>query len=172
MPAPGAGLKDLLELSEMQYNNLRYKIMMLIKQSNGYLRHGPKSEKYALINRIMNLEYELFDTVNEILLTRTDRRKSLLTKLNTRHGRLRLLYWLYYEKGCYHFQNGKNVKDSNPALGDHRYEVITNMIDEIGRMIGGWIAGERDETARRMAANAQKGMAEESHDGASAPEGG
>ena len=136
----------------MQNSSIRYKILLLIKQTHGYFRHAPKSEKYGLVLQIKNLEYELYCIVTEILVTRSDRRKSLLHRLNVRHELLRAMFALYRELGFFHFQDGRNCKDTDPKTGDHRGTVVDSMVDEIGRMIGAWIAAERDETARRIAA--------------------
>lgn len=42
------------------YTKMQNKMIDLRKQSNIYLNHAPKSEKYGLCQRIRNLEDEIF----------------------------------------------------------------------------------------------------------------
>jgi hypothetical protein len=43
------------------------------------------------------------------------------------------------ELGYFNFISGKEVKDPREDTAQHRYLAINTMVDELGRMIGGWI---------------------------------
>lgn len=50
------------------YTKIQNKMIDLRKQSNIYLNHAPKSEKYGLCQRIRNLEDEIFGLLIDALL--------------------------------------------------------------------------------------------------------
>ena len=111
----------------------------LIKQLNIYLNHFPKHEKYALAQRIRNNAYEIYD-----LIVEGEKRyfkKTSLTELDIAHERLRLELFLAYELDYFGYKDG--VTDSK-ATSAHRYQTISKMVDELGKMIGGWIKNLKD----------------------------
>jgi len=108
--------------------------MEFIKLLNIYLNHFPKHEKYALAKRIRNTAYELYDYITEA--QKKYFKKTTLTLLDITHEKLRMQIYLAYELGYFKFKNGK--AESNVSAG-HRIQAITNLIDELGKMIGGWI---------------------------------
>lgn len=123
--------------SEAQLNR---KFMEFAKQMNIYLNHFPRHEKYALANRIRSTAYELYD-----LITETQKKyfkKTSLTELDIVHEKLRMQFMLANELGYLNYTGGKESKD-NP--GSHRYLSISAIIDELGRMIGGWIQKIKEE---------------------------
>jgi len=62
--------------------------------------------------------------------------------LDVTHEKLRMQIYLAYELGYFKFKDGK--AESNAAEG-HRIQAITVLIDELGRMIGGWIKKAREQ---------------------------
>ena len=67
-------------------------------------------------------------------------KKTTLTQLDVGHEQLRMLLYLAYELGYFAHHKGKSAP---PNVGERRWMVISNAVDEIGRMIGGWIKKEQ-----------------------------
>jgi L-lactate utilization protein LutC len=120
--------------SEPQLNR---KYMEFVKLMNIYLNHFPKHEKYAMANRIRNTAYELYDLITEA--QKRYHKKTTLTELDITHEKLRMQFMLANELGYFAFTAGKEVKDLRENKEQHRYLAINSIIDELGRMIGGWI---------------------------------
>lgn len=120
--------------SEAQLNR---KFIEFAKLLNIYLNHFPRHEKYALANRIRNTAYELFDLISEA--QKRYYKKTTLTDMDIVHEKLRMQIALANELGYFGFVGGKEVKDIRENPGQHRYLAMNKIIDELGRMIGGWI---------------------------------
>jgi hypothetical protein len=120
--------------SEAQLNR---KYMEFIKLLNIYLNHFPKHEKYALANRIRNTAYELYDLISEA--QKRYFKKTTLTDLDITHEKLRMQLVLANELGYFGFTSGTKISDIRDDTGSHRFLTISAMVDEMGRMIGGWI---------------------------------
>ena len=56
-----------------------------------------------------------------------------------RHEQLRMMIHLAHELGLFGYSAGRKDAE-NP--GDHRFMVMLRMVDELGRMIGGWVRSE------------------------------
>jgi hypothetical protein len=69
-------------------------------------------------------------------------KKTSLTNLDIRHEQLRMLVRLAYELGYFGFKDGAKA-ESREELSEHRYMALSRLIDELGRMIGGWILADR-----------------------------
>lgn len=125
----------MAKIEDGQMNiNMRY--IELAKLTNVYLAHFPNREKYALTNNIRNTLYKIYD-----LMTEGQKRyykKTTLETLDITHEKLRMEVKLAHELGYFNFKNGKENKNKK-NLGNIRYLRISKMIDEVGRMIGGWI---------------------------------
>lgn len=119
--------------SEAQLNR---KLVAFFKLLIIYLNHFPKAEKYGLAGRIRNTSYEIWDLVTEG--QKRYQKKTTLTGLDIAHERLRMQIYLAYELGYFRFKDGRQGDDAE-ALERKRYTTITEMCDEIGKMIGGWI---------------------------------
>lgn len=102
---------------------------------NIYLNHFPKHEKYALANRIRNTAYEVYDLISEG--QKRYLKKTTLTSLDIIHEKLRMQLFLANELGYFKFSEGKTVETAQQE--EHRYLTISAMVDELGRMVGGWI---------------------------------
>lgn len=115
------------------------KFMDFGKLMNVYLNHFPKHERYALCNRIRNSAYEVYDLIVEG--QKRYHKKTTLTSLDIAHEQLRMQLFLAYELGYFRFNDGKTA--SNPEQQEaHRWQAISKLVDELGRMIGGWIKKE------------------------------
>jgi len=108
--------------------------MEMIKLLNIYLNHFPKHEKFALANVIRNTAYELYNLVTEC--QKRYYKKTSLTELDITHEKLRMQVYLANELGYFNFKDGKEMHHDNAPK---RFMSITRLIDEMGRMIGGWI---------------------------------
>jgi hypothetical protein len=109
----------------------------MAKLLNVYLNHFPRHERYALSTLIRRTLYELFDLITEG--QKRYHKKTTLTNLDITHERLRMQVWLAHELGYFGYHDGRQGEDSDPA---RRYLAINRLIDEVGRMIGGWISAE------------------------------
>ena len=126
--------------SEAQLNR---KVVDLIKLANIYLNHFPKHEKYALAQRIRNTAYDVYDLITES--QKRYHKKTTLSSLDIAHERLRMQLHLAHQLGYFAFKDGRRHIENGEVLADKRYLAISRMVDEVGRMIGGWIAKTKDD---------------------------
>lgn len=117
--------------------HLNRKFMEFIKLLNVYLNHFPKHEKFALSNRIRNTAYEVYDSITEG--QKRYLKKTTLSNLDIAHEKLRMQLYLAHELGYFRFKDGKETGKSPEELEGHRFSTISLLVDELGRMIGGWI---------------------------------
>ncbi len=115
---------------------LNRKFIEFAKLMNIYLNHFPKHEKYALANRIRNTAYEVYDLISEG--QKRYLKKTTLTSLDIVHEKLRMQLFLANELGYFKFFEGKKTVET-AQQEEHRYLTISAMVDELGRMVGGWI---------------------------------
>jgi four helix bundle protein len=123
------------------------KFIEFAKLMNVYLNHFPRHEKYALSNRIRNAAYEVYD-----LITEGQKRyfkKTTLTSLDIAHEQLRMQLYLAWELGYFRFTDGRTAEAAD-SLEAHRWQAISKLVDDLGKMIGGWIRHE-------LAAEKEKG---------------
>lgn len=116
---------------------LHRKLVLLAVQLEGYLRHFPNCHKYTLTQQIRQAYLDVYNLVTEC--QKRHHRKTALTQLDVRHEQLRMMAVLAHELGLFNFSGGK----TDPTTpGERRFLVLSRMIDELGRMIGGWVAHE------------------------------
>ncbi len=127
------------------------KFIDLARQLNLYLNHFPKHEKYGLSLQIRNAAYDVYGYVVEA--QKRYHKKTTLTNLDVRHEQLRMLVRLAFELGYFEFSNGAVSEESPDKLAVKRYTAVSAMIDEMGRMIGGWLNAELDRDAKRSKDN-------------------
>lgn len=123
--------------------SLNRKFLEMMKLLNIYLNHFPKHEKYALCSRIRNTAYELYDLITEG--QKRYYKKTTLTNLDIAHERLRMQIYLAAEMGYFRFKDGREASKGANSLERDRILAIGRQIDEIGRMIGGWIKSIKAE---------------------------
>lgn len=116
------------------------KFVDFARQMNLYLNHFPKHEKYGLSLQIRNAAYDVYGYVVES--QKRYHKKTSLTNLDIRHEQLRMLVRLAFELGYFEFDNGERGGDRLDQLAVKRYTALSSMIDELGRMIGGWLNAE------------------------------
>ena len=120
---------------------LDQKYLEMLKLLNIYLNHFPRHERYALANRIRNTAYAVYDLITEA--QKRYYKKTTLTQMDITHEQLRMQLRLAYEMGYFQFKDGKEIKQPPEQLALHRLTTIEARIDDIGRMIGGWINFDR-----------------------------
>ncbi len=113
------------------------KFIDFMKLLNIYLNHFPRHEKYGLAQEIRRTAYDVFGMIVEG--QKRYHKKTTLVNLDIRHEQMRMLILLANELGYFECKNGEQSKESSPR----RYLVISRLVDELGRMIGGWIKSER-----------------------------
>lgn len=112
-------------------------MVAFMKQLNLYLNHWPKHEKHALAKSIRDDAYRLFDLMVEG--QKRYHKKTSLTELDVTIEKLRLKLMLAYELGYFAFRQKGDAAERSEVVSEKRYGVLTVMLDEIGRIIGGWI---------------------------------
>ncbi len=122
-------------------STLDSRLVLMLKQLNKYLNHFPRSEKYGLSLQIRNAAYEVYGLVVES--QKRHHKKTSLSNLDIRHEQLRMLVRLAHELGYFQFKDGAQLQQSAEAIAERRHHALSKMIDEIGRLIGGWISAER-----------------------------
>jgi four helix bundle protein len=118
-------------MSEPALNRKFVETMQLL---NIYLNHFPKHEKYALCNQIRNTAYDVYNLITEG--QKRYYKKTTLTALDIAHESLRMQVYLANELGYFGFKDGR---PGGNAKAKQRYLAISKQVDELGRMIGGWI---------------------------------
>lgn len=136
-------------MSQHSEAELNQKFVETAKLMNIYLNHFPKFEKYALCQQIRQGMYEVYGMIIEG--QKRYHKKTTLSLLDIRHEQWRMLVNLANALGYFEFKDGKEADKSPEKLAAHRFLTISLMIDELGRMIGGWIAFERQKEAVREA---------------------
>lgn len=116
---------------------------------NIYLNHFPRFEKYALAQQIRACMYEVYALIVEG--QKRYHKKTTLTNLDIRHEQWRMFVNLAHSLGYFEFKDGKEAEESSSKLAAHRFIAISRLVDEIGRMIGGWIVFERQQEQKREA---------------------
>lgn len=115
------------------------KFIEFYKLANIYLKHFPKDEKYALCTRVRNYAGEVYGYIIEG--QKRYHKKTTLTSLDIAHEKLRMELFLAYETGYFRFTDGK-TGDTPEQAEARRWMAISKLVDELGRMIGGWIRHE------------------------------
>lgn len=111
------------------------------KLMNIHLNHFPKHEKYGLALEIRRAAYDVYGFIVEA--QKRYHKKTTLTNLDIRHEQLRMHIRLAHALGYFEFKDGSRSAHSPEELGERRYLALSRLVDELGRMIGGWIAAER-----------------------------
>jgi len=81
----------------------------------------PKSVRGTLSNRMVNLSLDIVEALVEAIYTK--QRLHILDRLNLYIEKLRVLFRISHRRGY---------------LSDSQYEHISGLLNETGRMIGGW----------------------------------
>jgi four helix bundle protein len=96
----------------------------LLKVLSELVKNFPRDQKFVLGDRIYNLSADILELYIEAFYTTTSsNKKALLKKLNIQLEKLRFFLRLAYEKDL--FSSGL-------------YRKLSEQIDELGRMTGGW----------------------------------
>lgn len=117
--------------------SLHRKMVLFGVQLEGYLAHFPNCHKYTLTQGIRQAYVDVYNLVTEA--QKRYHKKNTLTQLDVRHEQLRMLINLAHELGLFNYSAGR--KDAQ-APGAHRHLAISRTVDELGRMIGGWVNSE------------------------------
>ena len=117
--------------------SLHRKLVLFATQLEGYLAHFPNCHKYTLTQGIRQAFLDVYNLTTEA--QKRYHKKTTLTQLDVRHEQLRMMVHLAHELGLFGYSAGR--KDAENT-GDHRFMVLLRMVDELGRMIGGWVKSE------------------------------
>lgn len=121
--------------------NLNRKFVEMMKLLNIYLNHFPRHERYALCARIRNTAYKIYDLITEA--QKRYHKKTTLVNLDITHEQLRMQMHLANELGYLGFKDGRINVEEIGLQAAHRYIAISTKIDELGRMIGGWLQADK-----------------------------
>lgn len=119
--------------------NLDRKFIQMMKLLNIYLNHFPSHERHGLALKIRGAAYDLYDLIVEA--QKRYHKKTTLTNLDIKHEQLRMQVRLAFELG--YFGHPKSDKITQEQLNAKRYLSISVKIDEMGKIIGGWIKSSR-----------------------------
>ena len=144
---PGRYYEKNTSVSIHSEAKLDRKFVDFARQMNLYVNHFPKHEKYGLSLQIRNAAYDVYGLIVES--QKRYHKKTSLTNLDIRHEQLRMLVRLAFELGYFEFNNGERGEEGIEKLAVKRYASLSNMVDELGRMIGGWLNAELDKDASR-----------------------
>lgn len=122
------------------------KFVECAKLLNVYLNHFPRHEKYGLSQELRRAAYDVYGLIVET--QKRYHKKTTLTLLDVRHEQLRMYLRLAHELGYFGFKDGKQ---EGAGRAEHRYCAISLLVDELGRMIGGWILADRAKQVGREA---------------------
>lgn len=136
-------------MSQHSEAELNRKFIETAKLMNVYLNHFPKFEKYALSQQIRLCMYEVYGLIVES--QKRYHKKTTLINLDIRHEQWRMLVSLASSLGYFRFKDGEVGGGSPEQLAAHRFLAISRLIDELGRMIGGWIVFVRQQEQQREA---------------------
>ena len=95
--------------------------------------HFPRSQRFVLAGRIQDAAFELNDSLLAAGLQRGPRRCEYLERADLDLARLRHYVRLAHEMEW---------------VGMGQYEHVSRMLDEVGRLLGGWLRNERESRPR------------------------
>lgn len=114
------------------------KFVELAKLMNVYLNHFPKHEKYGLALEIRRAAYAMYGFIVEA--QKRYHKKTALSNLDVAHEQLRMLLNLAHALGYFGFTAGVQADEKT---AERRHLAMSRLVDEMGKMIGGWIASHR-----------------------------
>ena len=120
---------------------LDQKFIEFAKLMTIYLNHFPKHEKYGLALQIRQAAYDMYSFIVEA--QKRYHKKTALTNLDVKHEQLRMMVRLAHSLGYFEFKEGVKIEKSATATSTHRYLALSRLVDELGKMIGGWIVADR-----------------------------
>ena len=100
----------------------------LYKLTYDYAKKFPKSDKYSLGEKIKNLLLEILELLIEAETAKRDWKQPVLEKASRKLNLLKILLRL-----------ANDIK----ILDDKKYLTAQDQVQEIGRMLGGWIKAMR-----------------------------
>jgi four helix bundle protein len=126
------------------------KFINFARQLNSYLNHFPSFEKYGISLRIRNTAYSVYDLICES--QQRYHKKTSLGNLNRAHNQLRMQLRLAFELGYFAYKKG-SLHTQHEKSPEERYQVLSRMVDELGRLIGGWMRDENAEATAPVVGN-------------------
>lgn len=123
---------------------LNRKFLEMAKLMNIYLNHFPKHEKYGLSQQIRVCMYDVYGLIVEC--QKRFHKKTALALLDIKHEQLRMYVNLANSLGYFSFKGGEKEENSE-TIAAHRFLAISRLVDELGRMIGGWICHQKKEAS-------------------------
>lgn len=123
-------MTNQVQASTIMFN----KYFDMVKLLNTQLNHFPKHEKYGLSLKIRNCAYDLYELMIEC--KKKYYNKTTFTKLDIRHEQLRMFLKLAFDLGYYEYKRNEMI-NNNDSL--RRFMAISSLVNELGRLIGGWI---------------------------------
>lgn len=111
--------------------NIQQKIEDMIDYAAPIIQRWPKLHRYTLGERILNQMYAIAE-----LCEAANRKQHKYTTMQDMDVKLAVLQQMVRRANRIRYQNREH---SAQLLDNHKYEVYSGMIIEIGRMLGGWM---------------------------------
>lgn len=86
----------------------------------------PKSVRFSLAGRVMNSTFDILDLIVEAIYTKN--RKPVLVKINLILEKLRVLF---------------RISFSRRYINSNQFRFINEQLEEVGKMVGGWMKGQK-----------------------------
>lgn len=115
------------------------KFTFMMNQINFYLDRFPENEQECLVRIIKNTMYEMYGCFTEAQLLQKYKYniKPILNTLDTKNHKLKMYIRYANERGYFARQeDGRKMQKES----SRRFACVQGMVDELGKMIGGWIA--------------------------------
>ena len=133
-PSPQKPLKYLPEKEPPKHANTREQRYWFIERRCKDLclyldvltRNMPRYEKYVLCAKMREIGYLCLELA--IAANKKQHKKTDLTRFNVQHEVLRQLLNVAFEAG---------------HIDSHRHRVASEKVDEVGRLLGGWLVSEQ-----------------------------
>jgi hypothetical protein len=118
---------------------ITHKFIEMMRLLNIYLNHFPKHERHGMCANIRMIAYNFYDLCIEA--HKRYHKKTTLTQIDITHEQLRMQLYLAYELGYFSFTSGSHLQGENGEEKEgHRYMAISRLVDELGCLVGAWIA--------------------------------
>ncbi|MBN3036799.1 MAG: diversity-generating retroelement protein Avd [Bacteroidales bacterium] len=118
----------------MEPQGIVLKAYDLLKHLIALLQNLPRNQKFLIGDRVQNLASDILEMNIEAYYTSFSEKAGILSNVNIRLEMLRHYVRLLYDLGYIH---------------SAKYQHTSRLVDELGRMTGGWLKSLRDRPVKK-----------------------